>query len=168
VLAEALAACRAQKATLLIARLDRLGRSVSFIAGLMDARVAFVAADMPFATPLVLHVMAAFAQHEREQIAARTKASLAAAKVRGVKLGSYGATLALTNRTAAERFAATVRHAVEEARAQGATTLQSIADHLNKHSVHAREGGCWHPASVSRLLRHLAARPSPGAKLANS
>jgi len=63
---------------LVIAKPDWLSRSVSFIAGLMDAKVAFVAVDLPFATPLVLHVMAAFAEHERTQIAARTKAALCA------------------------------------------------------------------------------------------
>ena len=70
IMAEALAACRDRRATLVIAKLDRLGRSVSFIAGLMDAKVPFVAVDMPFATPLLLHVMAAFAEHERTQISA--------------------------------------------------------------------------------------------------
>lgn len=160
VLADALAACRARKATLVIARLDRLGRSVSFIAGLMEARVPFVACDMPFATPLVLHVMAAFAEHERTQIAARTKAALAAAKARGVKLGTYGATLAAANKAEAMRFAETVRPAIEQARSQGQTTLTAIADHLNLNGVQTREGARWHPMAVSRVLKRLGGLPA--------
>ena len=86
-LAKALAECRRHKATLVIAKLDRLARNVAFISGLMEAKVDFVAADMPEANKLTVHIMAAMAEHEREQISARTKAALAAAKARGAKLG---------------------------------------------------------------------------------
>ena len=65
-LREALAECRSEKATLLIAKLDRLARSVAFISALMEAKTDFLAADMPQASRLLLHVMAAFAEHERE------------------------------------------------------------------------------------------------------
>ena len=131
VMAQALAACRDQRATLVIAKLDRLGRSVSFIAGLMEAKVPFVAVDMPFATPLLLHVMAAFAEHEREMISLRTKAALAAAKARGVELGKNGKLLAARNRADAIQFALTIRPAIDNARADGAKTLIEISAHLN-------------------------------------
>ena len=85
-LQKALAACRKQKARLVIAKLDRLSRNVAFIAAMMDAGVEFVACDNPHATRLTLHILAAVAEHEREMIAARTKAALQAAKVRGVGL----------------------------------------------------------------------------------
>ena len=156
-----MAACRAQKATLVIAKLDRLSRSVSFIAGLMDAKVAFVAVDLPFATPLLLHVMAAFAEHERTQIAARTKAALAAAKARGVKLGAYGATLAAQHRADAQAFAETVRPAMMAARDQGHTTLAAIADHLNREGINSRDGALWYPMGVSRVLKRLDLVPAP-------
>jgi DNA invertase Pin-like site-specific DNA recombinase len=65
-----------------------LARNVAFIANLMDASVDFVAVNMPNANRLTLHVMAAFAEHEREAIATRTKAALAAARARGVRLGA--------------------------------------------------------------------------------
>jgi DNA invertase Pin-like site-specific DNA recombinase len=85
---DALAACQRLRAVLVIAKLDRLARSVSFIANLMDSGVEFVAVDMPQASRLTLHILAAVAEHEREMISARTKAALAAAKVRGVRLAT--------------------------------------------------------------------------------
>ena len=79
-LAKALALCKKRKATLVIARLDRLARNVHFISGLMETKVEFVACDMPEATPFMLHMLAAVAQEEARAISARTKAALAAAK----------------------------------------------------------------------------------------
>src|SRR5258706_11856171 len=87
-LAAALAACRKHKARLVIAKLDRLGRSVHLISGLMESKVDFVCCDMPQANRLTLHVLAAVAEHEREMISQRTRAGLAAAKARGVVLGN--------------------------------------------------------------------------------
>lgn len=68
---------------LVIAKLDRLARSVAFISNLMASGVEFVAAEMPQANRLTVHILAAVAEHEREMIARRTKAALAAAKARG-------------------------------------------------------------------------------------
>src|SRR5215831_9447829 len=80
---------RGRKATLLVAKLDRLSRSVALIATLMDSRGFDLAiADMPRANRLTLHVLAAAAEHERHMIGERTRHALAAAKARGVKLGS--------------------------------------------------------------------------------
>jgi DNA invertase Pin-like site-specific DNA recombinase len=152
----ALAECRRVKATLVIAKLDRLARNVHFISGLMEARVAFVAVDMPAATPLVLHVMAAFAQYEREQIGERTKAALAAAKARGVVLGSNGRKLALVRRAEASAFARLCAATVSEVQAEGATTLQQIADGMNRRGSRTREGSEWSPATVRRVLGRLA------------
>jgi DNA invertase Pin-like site-specific DNA recombinase len=87
-LAAALAACKKQKARLVIAKLDRLSRNLAFIATLMDSGVEFVAVDNPHANKLTIHILAAVAQHEREMIAQRTREALAAAKARGVKLGN--------------------------------------------------------------------------------
>ncbi len=86
-LARALAACRVHNATLVIAKLDRLARNVAFIANLMEARVDFVAVDMPEANRLTVHVLAAIAEHEAAAISARTKAALSRAKARGTRLG---------------------------------------------------------------------------------
>src|SRR6476659_10586345 len=87
-LEKALAACKKQKAKLVIAKLDRLSRNLAFIATLMDSGVEFVAVDNPHANKLTVHTLAAVAQHEREMIAQRTREALAAAKARGVKLGN--------------------------------------------------------------------------------
>ena len=155
VLASALAACRSKRVTLVIAKLDRLGRSVSFIAGLMDAKVPFVAVDMPFATPLLLHVMAAFAQHEREMISARTRGALAAARARGVVLGKNGKVLAAQNRSAAQAHAERLRPAILRAREAGCLSLLEIADFLTTQGQQTASGGQWHPMTVKRVLDRL-------------
>ncbi len=87
-LSAALALCRQHKARLVIAKLDRLARSVALVSGLMESGVEFVAADMPQANRFMLHVMAAVAEHEREMISQRTRAALAAAKARGTRPGA--------------------------------------------------------------------------------
>src|SRR6476619_7200292 len=87
-LEKALAACKKQKAKLVIAKLDRLSRNLAFIATLMDSGVEFVAVDNPHANKLTIHILAAVAQHEREMIAQRTKDALQAAKARGVALSN--------------------------------------------------------------------------------
>src|SRR4051795_11226987 len=86
-LAEALALCRLHNVTLVIAKLDRLSRDAAFLLGLQKAGVRFVAADMPEANELVVGIMAGGGQAERKMISMRTKAALAAAKARGVRLG---------------------------------------------------------------------------------
>ncbi|HIF24911.1 MAG TPA: recombinase family protein [Micavibrio sp.] len=85
-LLQAIEKCRRTKATLLIAKLDRLGRNLHFISGLMESGIEFKAVDNPHANKFMVHMLAAFAEHERELIAERTKNALRAAKERGVKL----------------------------------------------------------------------------------
>lgn len=155
ILAGAIAACRRTKADLVIAKLDRLSRSVAFTAALMEGDVAFVACDMPAANKFMLHLMAAFAQHEREQISARTKAALAAAKARGVMLGSYGRQLAASNRAAADAFAEGLRENVEGLLGSGCVRLQDVAERLNDAGFATREGSKWGPTAVQRVLRRL-------------
>jgi DNA invertase Pin-like site-specific DNA recombinase len=74
-LVKALAACKKQKAKLVIAKLDRLSGNLAFIATLMDSGVEFVAVDNPHANELTVHILAAVAQHEREIISVWTSAS---------------------------------------------------------------------------------------------
>lgn len=166
VLDRALAHCRRERATLVIAKLDRLARNVAFVSSLMEARTEFVACDAPYANRLMIHILAAFAEHEREQIAARTRAALAAAKARGVKLGSHGAVLAHQRREEAQVRAEALRDSVTQLAGQQ-MTLAQIASALNEAREATRDGAPWSPTTVQRVLRRLdlrqpaTAAPSP-------
>src|SRR5882672_8866253 len=74
-IAAALAACRLRRATLVIAKLDRLARNVHFISSLMESGVDFVACDNPHATRLTIHILAAVAEHERRRRGDRRSSS---------------------------------------------------------------------------------------------
>ena len=103
-LAQAIAHAAREGATLIIAKLDRLARSVAFIFALRDGGVRFIACDMPEANTLTIGLLAALAQHERELISERTKAALAAKKSRGCVLGSpQNLTKEATSKAAAAR-----------------------------------------------------------------
>jgi DNA invertase Pin-like site-specific DNA recombinase len=156
-LLKALSECKRLKAILIIAKLDRLGRNVAFIANLMESKVQFVAVDNPHATDLVLHITAAFAQFEREQISTRIKEALQAAKRRGVVLGKNGTEiLSQQNREAAQAFADQMQPIIEKLKAQGFTTERAICAELNTQSIPtAQAGGKWHNSSVHRLLKRL-------------
>jgi len=157
-LAAALAACRKHKATLVIAKLDRLARNVAFIANLMEAGTDFIAVDMPEANKLVLHIMAAMAQHEREAISARTKAALAAAKARGKVLGGFrGVSVdqalgTQANAQKAKEWAqGEIGQEIADMKARG-WSLWEIAHHLNDLGVKTRRGGEWQATTVKRVL----------------
>lgn len=154
-LEKALALCRQRKAVLLIARLDRLSRNLAFVAQLLDSNVEVRAADMPEANRMMIQMLAVFAEHERRLISERTKAALAAAKVRGVILGRNGAELAEGHRTGAKTFAEALRTHVEASQADGARTCREIAEWLNDRGIPARERGRWHAGNVARLLARL-------------
>ena len=159
-LAQALELVRKEKATLLVAKLDRLSRKVSFIATLMDDKaVQLRVASMPSADKFQLHIYAALAEQEREFISARTKAALAEAKARGVKLGGLRDRTMKRNevvqanaRTRAEKVA----QIVQPLRLQGAS-LRQIADALNTSAVPTARGGQWQASQVKRVLERLEA-----------
>jgi DNA invertase Pin-like site-specific DNA recombinase len=156
-LAAALAHAKRAGATLVIAKLDRLARSVATISSLMEAGVDFVACDMPEANRFVLHIMAAVAEYEREAISARTKAALAAAKARGVVLGAHGRVLGAQARAEAQTFALTCRADLQAVTAGGARTLHEIAAGLNARGCRSREGGPWAVSSTAKLVQRLQA-----------
>lgn len=155
ILEAALDACRRNKAVLVIAKLDRLARNVAFISQLMETRVEFVACDAPYANRLMLHILSAFAEHEREQISARTKAALAAAKARGMRLGKNGKNLARQNRNAAIQFAEGIRPEFEALFLAPDRTLTSVAEQLNLSEILTREGTRWTATQVARVARYL-------------
>lgn len=154
-LGKALAACRRSKSTLLIARLDRLSRSLSFVAQLLDANVEIRCADMPEANRLLLQMLAVFAEHERQMIRDRTKSALAAAKARGVVLGKHGKTLAAANRSTAQAHAESLRPAIVAAKLAGCQSLPQIAAYLTRNGHRTADGGHWHPMTVKRVLERL-------------
>jgi DNA invertase Pin-like site-specific DNA recombinase len=160
-LAEALKLCRLHGATLIIAKLDRLARNVAFISNLMESGVEFHAVDFPQANRLTVHILAAVAEHEAKIISERTKAALAAAKRRGVKLGGYRGTViskAMRKASAdaiakrADARAADLGPTVAELQAAGAKSLRDIAAGLNERGIPTARGGQWTAVQVSRVL----------------
>ena len=100
---------------------------------------------------MYIHILGAFAQHERKMISERTKAALAAAKKRGVRLGNPNLAPAAklgaaVNREAAERFAANVLPVIREIQAHGAVSQEAIAAKLNDRKVPTARGGKWRSA----------------------
>lgn len=157
-LTKALELARATGAELLVAKLDRLSRKVSFIATLMeDCKVSLRVAAMPSADKFQLHIYAALAEQEREFISVRTKAALAETKARGVKLGGLrdatGKRNAAVQANAKER-AEKVAGIIVPLRNQGAS-LRDIAAALNKSGVVTARGGQWQASQVQRTLRRL-------------
>lgn len=151
-LVQALALCKRKKATLIIAKIDRLARNVAFIANLMEGKVDFIACDMPQATPLTIHIMAAVAEHETSMISERTKAALAAAKARGRILGNPRSAEALIKASQSKRKVPNdVKTLIKESKAAG-MTLQSIANKLNGLGIKTPQNKTWWPKSISNQL----------------
>ncbi len=155
-LAAALALAKKEKATLVIAKLDRLARDVHFISGLLKSNVEIVACDLPHANRFTLHIMSAVAEQEAEAISARTKAALAAAKARGVKLGTHASVINAEARAGADAYASSLSATLDALRLQGITSVREVCAALNAQGVLTRKGGQWHPTSVKRLLDRLA------------
>lgn len=160
----ALKRCRQSRATLLVAKLDRLSRNKAFLFTLRESGAKLVFADMPNANELTLDLLSIMAQYEREQISARTTAALAAAKARGVRLGNpslpagNASTAAVARqglKAKADAFAKDLRDVIEAAHAEGLKTLQQLAGYLDDHDVLTPRGSKWTPIAVSRLLDRL-------------
>ena len=157
------------RATLVIAKLDRLARNARFLLSIVegtgDGGVVFC--DLPTvpAGPvgkLLITQMAAVAELEAGLIGQRTRAALAQAKARGVKLGNPQLRAGSPDmaRQAAAAYsdqqrqrAADVLPFIHQAQKAGATTLQSIADAMMARGIPTPGGrGGWHPATVRRVL----------------
>lgn len=174
-LAQALAACRLHRATLVIAKLDRLARNVAFISALLDSGVEFVATDMPAANRLTIHILAAVAENEAQMISDRTKAALGAAKYRGARLGGFRgriATDADRKRASAAKIqladarARDLAGTIQHLRGQGVTSYRAIAGRLTQLGIpttgsHDRlgrptgHGGEWTGVQVGRVIARL-------------
>jgi len=169
-LQRALGLCRKHKATLVIAKLDRLSRNLHFISGLMESKAKFVACDMPNARDFELHIRASLAQEERRLISERTSAALQARKASGApwvsrksgrvverlgapdpRIGSQAGCAA--NRSKADEFAAKMFPIIADVRARGMVTLQAIADELTRlRWPTARGADTWSPMTVRAIL----------------
>ena len=148
----ALAACKKRKATLVIAKLDRLARRLSMITRLQDSKVDFVACDNPHATKFTIQILGAVAELERDMISQRTKAGLAIAKQRGTQLGNQEQ--ADRNRIAAQSRAQELRPLFLEFSGYSA---RAIADELNARDVPTPTGAAWSAQTVIRVQRRIAA-----------
>ena len=163
-LTKALEACRKHKATLVIAKLDRLARNVAFVANLMESGVDFIACDMPHANKLTIHILAAVAEHEREMTSKRTTEALAAAKARGVKLGnpSPARSLAAGQKTITQRgdcYLENLLPIIESIEMAGVTSLNGIARTLAARGVKTARGSTrWTAKGVSQYLQRAERR----------
>ena len=158
-LAEAITLARRTKATLIIAKLDRLARNVAFIANLLESNIEFIAADMPTADRMVLQMMAVVAEHEARMISQRTKAALAAAKARGTQLGNRKNLVeaqANGHRVIvkqADDHAARIFPAIKDVVMGGLHSVHKVADALNSRGVATRRGGTWTGSSILAIIR---------------
>ena len=157
-LTKALDLCRKTGATLLVAKLDRLSRKLSFIATLMeDPKVTFRVASIPMASKIELHLYAMLAEQERDFISLRTKAALAEAKARGVKLGGLRPKTEARNvaiQAGADASAQKVAALLLPLKAAG-KSLREIAGALNASGVMTPRGGQWSASQVMRTLERL-------------
>lgn len=184
-LAEALKLCRLHKATLIIAKLDRLARNVHFVSSLMESGVEFTAVDFPKANRLTIHILAAVAEHEAEAISVRTKAALAqkqvwyaglsdtdkadlASRGKAVSLGgdrgnihqirASGTAVSVAVRARkADSRADDVSPVIRELQASGAS-LRAVATELNRRGIETARGGPWSATQVSRVLGRIEER----------
>jgi DNA invertase Pin-like site-specific DNA recombinase len=170
----ALAEAKRRKATLLIAKLDRLARNVHFISGLMEAGVDFQAADMPHANRLTIHILAAMAEHERELISQRTKAGLEAA-IREIEQNgsriSNRSRLAGTPRSYSKHGNPRWQESIEKARAariisnsapeiitrinelrRQKVSLRDIAKRFNDAGIRTKTGAVWYASTVRAAI----------------
>ncbi|TGP51505.1 recombinase family protein [bacterium M00.F.Ca.ET.230.01.1.1] len=152
-LAKAINAAKKSGASLLIARLDRFSRRVSFISTMMEKGVRLAIVEMPNATDFQLHIFAALAQEERRLISERTKAALAQARRRGTPLGLNGRTLADSNRHRANLFALAIAHELPPN--WSTLSLSAIARDLNARKIMTANGRQFHAQTVKAVLTRL-------------
>ncbi|WP_077920525.1 recombinase family protein [Spirosoma sp. 209] len=155
-LLQALDACKRQKATLIVARLDRLGRDVEKIARLVKSDVEIVVTDNPHANRFTIHILAAVAEEQRQRISETTRAALDAARKRGVVLGKHGKIQARRNKKAADEFANQLLPILKALKRRGITTVRAIALELNKQGIPTFRGDSqWHASTVCTLQKRL-------------
>lgn len=157
VLAQALKAAKAKKATLVVSRLDRLSRNLHFVSGLIDQGACdLLVADMPQADKRMLQVFAMVGEWERDAIASRISAALQAKKDRGESVGHVASLQPFNTQRAddAARFAAGMRPTLLAFYAQRMTQRQMV-DALNSAGTRTAKGGPWSQMQLQRVLSRL-------------
>lgn len=146
-------------AILIIAKLDRLARNVSFVSSLMDAGIEFLAVDMPSANNFTIHIFSALAEQEAKFISSRTKVALAELKKKGVKLGNPQN---LTKEARAKGVDKIKENAMNNDRNRQAQSIilnckekemsyRQIADYLNQLNFKTRHGNKFYAPTVLQL-----------------
>lgn len=154
---KAITFAKKHSAKIVIAKLDRFSRKVSFIAGIMEQGISLVVAEMPNATDFQLHIFAALAQEERRLISERTRSALAEAKKRGVILGSNGRVLAERNRQQALETARRMEPVIRPLLHAG-HSYSAIARILNNQGLASSKGGRFHPQTIKNIVSKYSER----------
>lgn len=157
-LSAALEKAKRLKCPIIVAKLDRLSRSVSFVSALMERGVPFFCADLGIdVDPFMLHIHAAVGEKERKMIGARTSAALQAKKARKEVVGNL-ASLPTARRIAAQvkkaeaqQFASRVYPMIEGLKRSG-MSFNSIARQFNQTNLPTSSGGCWTATAVIRVV----------------
>jgi DNA invertase Pin-like site-specific DNA recombinase len=167
-LMKAIELCKLTNSTLLIAKLDRLARSVHFVSSLMKSEVDFIACDNEHANKLTIHLLSSINEWEREIISTRVKEALKQAKLRGTKLGVAGkdnlteegtkkgiVNSRMVRSTNADNFAKKIGPIIQNITDGGVGTLNGIAIELNNRNIRTARSGQWTGPQVSRILKRL-------------
>jgi|SaaInlStandDraft_3_1057020.scaffolds.fasta_scaffold71276_1 DNA invertase Pin-like site-specific DNA recombinase len=168
-LMKAIELCKITNSTLLIAKLDRLARSVHFVSSLMKSEVNFIACDNEHANKLTIHLLSSINEFEREIISTRVKEALKQAKLRGTKLGTAGidnltiegtkkgiVNSRLARSKKADNFAHRIAPIIQNIKDGGTTTLKGIAESLNDRNIRTARSGLWTGPQVNRIILRLA------------
>lgn len=157
-LAAALEYAKKAKGILVIAKLDRLARNAEFLLKLQNSGADFVCCDCPNADRFTVGILALVAQRERELISERTRLGMAAAKSKGIKMGTPNpekavAAMITANKAAKVDFASKVFPIIQEIKSAGVETLQGVCECLNRRGIQTRNGKNWYPATVRNILK---------------
>ena len=153
---KALKLAKKTKSTLVVVRLDRLARSVSFISTLIESKVDFKALDLPMADKFTLHIFSALAEKTSEDISIRTKMGMAEAKRQGKVFGENAKVLAQAYKKAADEYAQAIGDTVESVIASSRKlTYQKLANKLNAMGIEGRNGGKYYASSARLLVKRL-------------
>ncbi len=161
---KAIADCKTNEATLVIAKLDRLSRNVRFLFELRESNLNFVACDIPELNTLSLGMYATFAQYEAERISQRTKDALAEIRKKGIKLGAPEKTLENARMLALKKRRDNSKSKMEDAynfakkllnSTRQQHSIRDIARRLNENGYTSPRGKKFTPTTVKNMLAML-------------